>query len=102
MSSYNDIGGTLVSRKAEISIKVGTEYYKLDSLQDITINTGMDYEYAKSTAGKIKALPISQFSDFSFKVKRTADFYDLTGNDKKDNIIFSGTVWEKYLLNHLM
>lgn len=83
MSSYNDIDGVLLTRKAQISLKVSSTFYQLGSLKEVVIGSGMIYEYAKSTSGKIKALPIVMDSDFSFTVKRTDDFYDLTGNDKK-------------------
>ena len=81
--SYNSINGTLLTRQAQVSIKAGATFFQLDSLKEIIIGTGMDYEYVKSTAGQIKALPIVQNSDFAFTVKRTDDFYDGTGTDKK-------------------
>jgi hypothetical protein len=81
--SYNNIDGTLLTRKAQVSIKAGATFYTLGSLKEIIIGIGMDYEYAKATNGQIKALPISQNSDFAFTVKRTDDFYDATGVDKK-------------------
>ena len=81
--SYNNNSKSLLTTKAEVSIKSANTWYKLDSLQDISINLTLQYEYIKETDGSIAAFPVQQISDFSFTIPDTTDLYDGTGNDSK-------------------